>query len=1161
MNKLIKVLFLLVLSLFLLTNTTFAQFELIWEVNRPGGLGNIHGITVNPENGELFISDFASVHRFDDALEERIEVINLNVGDIRGLGFDTRESLLILAGYGSRRYFIVDLDGEVLESIDVNHALNTVSYDSDQDLYIMGDWNQVVAFRNRQNEETDRFNVNVNITGVCYYPVNGTIFVCEGNDTVIEYSIDGEQIDRPLPNDVIGGNGQDIAYNPMSRIFYATGQGGWVGAWEDNYGAMPEPQFGPESFELAVNLGLDIEETLTITNVGEEDSRLRFTIDIVGDEENDWLTCDPVEGIIEHDEEAEITLTVSTEDLEPEQYFKTIIVNTNNPEFRGVEIPVELTVISGYGTLTGTVTDPATDQPVADAVISIPRFEFQETTNEEGVFLFEEVPEWIYTVELTADDYHPQTVEDVEVIEDEETVLNLELLHSECTPSEDEFIMALEPGSEHVFEFEIANGGNAPLTWEVERVLPEEVDLDPWELRNMVDAEEIVEDNQLNGVTYLNGYYYISGGNNRNDVNKIYVINTDGELVSDFDLFHESQYGLRDLTTDGELLWGSDDGVLYGFTTDGELIHSIDQPFGDNYRALTWNDDRGLFMISDITSDIFVIDIEGDLVERINRPDGNSRVYGMSYWMDDPDGYNLYTLTRGEEADLMVKKLNLNNGDYVTVTEIGVDGGRPGGIHISNRVDPYSWVMMALVQNTDRMAVWQLSTNRNWFRIEPESGEIADDESQEFQLTLDAEDIPADVTLEGELVFHHDGVGGETILPVRLEVVEGEVHTFRELELDIGWNLVSCNLQPDEEDVEVLMADLVEDGSLIMMKDGDGHFYRPEYNFNNIPGWFVDEGYQIKMRDAANLREAELRLVGWSVVRDEPIRLESGWQLVSYYPRFPIEATIALSGIEDHLIIAKDGFGNFYIPAWNFSNMGNMREGRGYFINVDENVVLVYMLEHEDTIPYNIIRQTSVYSRQGSLPVHLPTGSNMSLLALTDPMITGELGVYTSGRLIGSGIIRNGFCGIAVWGDDLTTSEIDGAIEEDHLEIKLLDKGALNSVSYTLLSGKNAYQKDGLAVIRLDMITEAPTEFGITSVYPNPFNSQTQLSYSLLEAGYVELNVYDMTGRLIEEMYKGHHRAGKHKMLMDGANLANGVYVICLETTGNVSQIKVTLVK
>jgi hypothetical protein len=88
-----------------------------------------------------------------------------------------------------------------------------------------------------------------------------------------------------------------------------------------------------------------------------------------------------------------------------------------------------------------------------------------------------------------------------------------------------------------------------------------------------------------------------------------------------------------------------------------------------------------------------------------------------------------------------------------------------------------------------------------------------------------------------------------------------------------------------------------------------------------------------------------------------------------------------------------------------------------------------------------------------------------------------------------------------------------------------------------------------------------PTEFAITSAYPNPFNSVMRIGYALPEVTDVRLAVYDVTGRLVSELVRGRMQAGMHMTVFDGAALSSGVYVVRLDAAGRTSQVKVALVK
>jgi len=873
-----------------------------------------------------------------------------------------------------------------------------------------------------------------------------------------------------------------------------------------------------------------------------------------------WILPDPEEGIISAEDSESVNFIIQPIDMEEGVYEMYILIELAEPEEERDDLEQTLIQISAIMSLeiptvnvSGVVTDAETEEPVENAMLSVTGHHFARFTDEEGAYAVDDVPVTDYEITVTATDYLPH-VETIEIAEAGEFEWNVELLHSECTPNRDEFFTELEPDMAQEFEFQIENGGNGPLTFTTERRLLGNANAEPWELRQSRNIEEVVEDTYLNGVVFAGEHFFVTGGNGGNNVNKIYKFNTDGEQVAEYDQFAESRYGMRDLAYDGTLIWGADDGVLYGFNAEGELVSEFNSPADIDCRSLAWDPDRELLWASDISTDIFAIDLEGELVETLERPD-DIRVYGLGIWPDDPDGYSLYVFNRGDSTDLSVSKINLDDGDFMLAAEMDIDGGRPGGIQITNQLDVYSWVMVSLVQNTDRLVIWQLAARREWFRIEPVEGVIEADAEADFLITLDATALPINNAFEGEIVITHDGVGGETVLSVRIDVAEGEIQTSRDIEMGMGWNLVSANLQPDdEENIRGLMAALVEEELLILMKNSDGQFYRPDFDYSNIPGWYVDQGYQILLSG-----DGVLTLEGMSVLSSGVIELERGWQIASYYPRFEIEATVALSGIVENLIIAKDGRGNFYLPDWEFSNMGNLREGQGYFLNVDADVELVYQTEEANALGEDGIRQLSVYDSPGSLPVHTVTGENMSLLVTAEG--EGEVGIYAGNQLVGSGVLQDGLCGIAVWGDDPATEAIDGAVAGQLLEIRLLDDDGLHNVSYSVLSGKTTYNTDSFAAIRLTSNSEVPDEFGIVSAYPNPFNSQTRIVYGLPDAARIDLAVYDLAGRRISELAKGRQQAGSYTVTFDGSGLASGVYMIRLEAGGNKSQWKVALVK
>jgi hypothetical protein len=75
-----------------------------------------------------------------------------------------------------------------------------------------------------------------------------------------------------------------------------------------------------------------------------------------------------------------------------------------------------------------------------------------------------------------------------------------------------------------------------------------------------------------------------------------------------------------------------------------------------------------------------------------------------------------------------------------------------------------------------------------------------------------------------------------------------------------------------------------------------------------------------------------------------------------------------------------------------------------------------------------------------------------------------------------------------------------------------------------------------------------PTIYSLGQNYPNPFNPVTSLSFTLPEAGKVNLTVYDVNGRLITTLVDGYRQQGSHEVSFDGSGLASGVYFYQLST-------------
>ncbi|MBT3233821.1 MAG: T9SS type A sorting domain-containing protein [Calditrichaeota bacterium] len=78
---------------------------------------------------------------------------------------------------------------------------------------------------------------------------------------------------------------------------------------------------------------------------------------------------------------------------------------------------------------------------------------------------------------------------------------------------------------------------------------------------------------------------------------------------------------------------------------------------------------------------------------------------------------------------------------------------------------------------------------------------------------------------------------------------------------------------------------------------------------------------------------------------------------------------------------------------------------------------------------------------------------------------------------------------------------------------------------------------------------EMPFKFSLNPAFPNPFNANTEISYSLPLDCRVSLQVYNISGQLIETIVDLEQKTGTYQVILNGNKIqTSGVYIIYLST-------------
>jgi predicted glutamine amidotransferase len=116
----------------------------------------------------------------------------------------------------------------------------------------------------------------------------------------------------------------------------------------------------------------------------------------------------------------------------------------------------------------------------------------------------------------------------------------------------------------------------------------------------------------------------------------------------------------------------------------------------------------------------------------------------------------------------------------------------------------------------------------------------------------------------------------------------------------------------------------------------------------------------------------------------------------------------------------------------------------------------------------------------------------------------------------------------------------------------------------TLVTLKPNHPPQLINIFSRDVLPGSGTGFQL--IYPNPFTTNTTITYHLLQPADVSLKIYDISGRLVKTLVTGAANSGSYTISWDGrdskgTNVSNGTYLCNLNINDNNFIEKILLVK
>jgi len=110
------------------------------------------------------------------------------------------------------------------------------------------------------------------------------------------------------------------------------------------------------------------------------------------------------------------------------------------------------------------------------------------------------------------------------------------------------------------------------------------------------------------------------------------------------------------------------------------------------------------------------------------------------------------------------------------------------------------------------------------------------------------------------------------------------------------------------------------------------------------------------------------------------------------------------------------------------------------------------------------------------------------------------------------------------------------------------------------ISGENILLKKS-TLVAIEAEIDNPEVYTLLESYPNPFNPDATIAYSIANEGEIDIRIFDLQGKLVEVLYRGYQTAGSHKLLFRAEDLSTGVYICRLQSADLIRTKKLILLK
>lgn len=400
-----------------------------------------------------------------------------------------------------------------------------------------------------------------------------------------------------------------------------------------------------------------------------------------------------------------------------------------------------------------------------------------------------------------------------------------------------------------------------------------------------------------------------------------------------------------------------------------------------------------------------------------------------------------------------------------------------------------------------------------------------------------------------------------------------EATTTHTLNLSAGWSMISSYVIPEDNALPVLCSDIA--ANMTILKNGAGNVYWPQFTINTIGAWNHLAGYQIHMKNPATLE-----VTGQAILPEStPISLIQGWNLIGYMRNTSQNVTTALSNVVSSMVIAKNGAGRVYWPAFSINTIGNMMPGEGYQLYTNQAATLTYAA---NSLAKDEGGSKSLSFASRHYQPCLVNSGRYWIIGIDGGALEegDEVSAWTrSDRLLAAGAIAQGKTVLVIPGDDpMTEDAVEGCAEDERVVLRIWRRSdgmerpmdgwsAEDALTGVPLGDQLTYRTDAVTIVRTSASTLSTISgYRLEQNFPNPFNPETSIRFALPQAEDVRIVVMNLQGQQMRVLVDEQCAPGSHTIIWDGRDdygqsVASGLYIVRMISGGFTVNLKISFVK